>query len=115
MLYLSLVVHHHHYHHYHQHHQQQHQQQHLPAPRGPQNKSKNALRRPLMKTDENSAAWEPVLNDSTHAPAVSAPLIRFHGGPFHCMLLHCPDSGNSPGNCFWMGWWGYAKRQEFRA
>ena len=41
-----------------------------------------------------------------------APLMRFHGGPFHIMLLPCPGSGNSPGNSFWMGWWGYAKRQE---
>ena len=32
---------------------------------------------------------------------------------FHCMLLHFPDQRNSPGDRFWMGWWGYAKRQEF--
>ena len=29
----------------------------------------------------------------------------------HCMLLHI--SLKSPGHPFWMGWWGYAKRQEF--
>ena len=22
------------------------------------------------------------------------------------------DQGNSPGDCVWMGWWGYAKREE---
>ena len=29
------------------------------------------------------------------------------------MLLHIPDRVDSPGDCFWMGWWGYAKREEF--
>ena len=29
------------------------------------------------------------------------------------MLLHIPDRVNSPGDCFWMGWWGYAKREQF--
>ena len=29
------------------------------------------------------------------------------------LLLQFPDHLNSPGHRFWMGWWGYAKRQEF--
>ena len=31
------------------------------------------------------------------------------------MLLHIPDRVNSPGDCFWMGWWGYAKREELNS
>ena len=31
---------------------------------------------------------------------------------FFCMLPRFPDHLNSPGHRFWMGWWGYAKRQE---
>ena len=29
---------------------------------------------------------------------------------FHCVLLCFPDSGNLPGDRFWMGRWGCAKR-----
>ena len=29
------------------------------------------------------------------------------------MRLRIPDQGNPPGDCFWMGWWGYAKREQF--
>jgi len=29
------------------------------------------------------------------------------------IIIHVPDQGNSPGDRFWMGWWGHAKRQEF--
>ena len=32
----------------------------------------------------------------------------------NCILVHIPHKGNSPGDCFWMGWWGYAKREELR-
>jgi hypothetical protein len=28
------------------------------------------------------------------------------------LLPHVPDHLNSPGRCFWMGWWGYAQREE---
>ena len=35
------------------------------------------------------------------------------GRMFYCMLLHFPDLSSSPGDRFWMGWWGYAKRQGF--
>ena len=31
---------------------------------------------------------------------------------FHCMLLHFPDQGNSPGHSLGMGWWAYAKRHK---
>ena len=30
------------------------------------------------------------------------------------MLLHITDQNSSPGYRFRMGWWGYAKRQEFQ-
>ena len=30
-----------------------------------------------------------------------------------CMRLRIPDQGNSSGDCFWMGWRGYAKREVF--
>ena len=29
------------------------------------------------------------------------------------MRQRIPDQGNPPGDCFWMGWWGYAKREQF--
>ena len=29
------------------------------------------------------------------------------------ILLHNADQGNSPGDCFWMDWWGCAKRERF--
>ena len=32
----------------------------------------------------------------------------------NCIMRHIPDQVNSPGDCFWMGWWGYAKREEFK-
>ena len=43
------------------------------------------------------------------------PLLGYDGLPsplFLCMLPHFPDHLYSPGRRFWMGWWGYAKRQE---
>ena len=40
----------------------------------------------------------------------SFPCGRF----LYCMLLHVPDQSNSPGDRFWTGWCGYAKRQEFQ-
>eukprot|EP00959_Pyramimonas_sp_CCMP1952_P031026 650762-Pyramimonas_sp.AAC.1 len=29
------------------------------------------------------------------------------------MPLHFHDRDNSPGDCFWMRWWGYAKRHRY--
>eukprot|EP00959_Pyramimonas_sp_CCMP1952_P101813 2129875-Pyramimonas_sp.AAC.1 len=34
------------------------------------------------------------------------------GSRLNCLLLHLPHQGNSPGDCFGVGWWGYAKREE---
>ena len=52
-----------------------------------------------------------------HAPSLFSSLrLLLNGGCgslLSQMLLHIPDRVNSPGDCVWMGWWGYAKREEF--
>ena len=52
-----------------------------------------------------------------HPPPCPPPLLGYDGFPsplFFYMLPHFPDQGNSSEHRCWMGWWGYAKRQEFR-
>ena len=69
-------------------------------------------RGPPGDPNDAGAAWEDVFNHSTYVPAVFCAIDTLPRRLLHCMLLHFPDQRNSPGDRVWMGWWGYAKRQE---
>ena len=85
------------------------------GPTGHQNGSKIGPRelQEASKKDDSSPAnclW--MGQDGPKTPQDDNVCVCVCVSLFYYMLIYFPSPNNSPGHRLWMGWWGYAKRQQ---